>query len=160
MEQWKQIEGFGYAVSNLGRVRNISTGRILKLSIENGAPRASLHRDTLEKRVQKFFVSHLVYNYFVKPIGKSVHIRFRNSNNCTPDNLYLMSEEPKIYIRKTKTSDKKEKNNQATLTKTPKESQMDSVVFEGGSSVSELDLYCTVRATSYRNYYIRQSPFN
>ena len=156
MEQWKQIEGFNYAVSNMGRVKNISTGRILKLSIENGTPRVSLHRDTLEKRVQKFFVSHLVYNYFVKPIGKSVHIRFRNSNNCTPDNLYLMSEEPKI--RRPKTKNKKEKH--TTLTKTPKESQMDSVVFEGGSSVSELDLYCTVRATSYRNYYIRQSPFN
>ena len=150
MEQWKQIEGFNYAVSNMGRVKNIRTGRIIKPSMENGTPRVSVYGSGTILEKQKFCISHLVYNYFIKPMRKSVHIGFRDGNksNCIPDNLYLMSEQPKKYTKKPKNG------------KTPKESQMDSVLFEGGSGITELDLYCTVRATSYRNYYIRQSPFN
>ena len=148
MEQWKQIEGFGYAVSNFGRMFNTTTEKSLSPHHNQGKARVTLYVNGRTHR-KHFYLASLVYNYFIERIPKGVHIGFKDNNpfNCTADNLYL-------------TAGRNKTPKKAHHQKEIKEKQMDSVLFEGGSSVSELDLYCTVRATSYRNYYIRQSPFN
>ena len=52
-EQWKQIEDFpGYAVSSMGRIRNITTGHILKNYDDGrGYLRVKLHRANLRVHI-------------------------------------------------------------------------------------------------------------
>jgi len=67
-ECWRSISGFlNYQVSNIGRVRNSNTGRIMKLSVgKDGYRRVGL----TNSEGQKLFLVHkLVANEFIeKPV--------------------------------------------------------------------------------------------
>ena len=64
MENWKQIREYPkYEVSDLGRIRVIETGAIIKQSVHNGYPQMTL---TLGHCKRKTIVTHrLVGKYFV-----------------------------------------------------------------------------------------------
>ena len=85
VEVWKGIAGFpNYAVSNLGYVRNVRTGHILKpFDNQNGYGRVDLGRN------QRYFVHRLVAEAFCEnPGGKKLvnHIN-RNKHDCRAINL-------------------------------------------------------------------------
>ncbi len=83
-EEWRSIDGYiNYQVSNIGRVRNADTGKILKPKIEdNGYYRIGLRKDG----DRKFFSIHrLVAHEFIEnPDGKHFvdHIDNNRANNC------------------------------------------------------------------------------
>ena len=63
MEEYKTIEGYEhYEVSNLGNVRNKTTGKILKQSLKNRYCEVLLSKN-LKKKM--FFVHHLVATAFI-----------------------------------------------------------------------------------------------
>ena len=62
MEQWKKIEGYeNYSVSNMGRVRNDGTGKVLKPEVE----RDGYYRVTLYPGKKKFKIHRLVSIAFI-----------------------------------------------------------------------------------------------
>lgn len=81
-EIYKPIKGYDYEVSNLGLVRNVKTGRILKNNLcSNGYLRVGLHKDGVQKN---FSVHRLVANAFIpnpKNLPEVNHI-----NECKTDN--------------------------------------------------------------------------
>lgn len=87
MLEWKKINDFNYEISNLGEVRNYTTGKIIKPSILL----KRYFRVCLAKNgVNKYFLVHrLVAEYFCdKPIGCNiVHHIDNNGFNNVPDNL-------------------------------------------------------------------------
>ena len=92
-EEWRAIENWAtYEVSNLGRVRNIKNGKILKGSILNsGYIRVSLSD---KKRRKRYFIHRLVALAFIEKFNRSYwvdHIneiktdnRLCNLKKCTP----------------------------------------------------------------------------
>lgn len=93
-EEWRDIEGWPYQVSNLGRVRRVH----IVTPIANGK---AYHRISLSRyrngktrsadTERAFFVHRLVAEAFIGPCpdGKS-HVAHRDGNpvNNTPENLY------------------------------------------------------------------------
>jgi len=83
MEQWKQIPSIKtHEVSNLGRIRNIKTKRLMKQSIINGYYRVFINKTCLIHRlVAESFLekSKLEYNI--------VHHRDNNKLNNNVENL-------------------------------------------------------------------------
>ncbi len=63
-ERWQTVAGWPYEVSDLGRVRNMRTGRILKPDYPNGYARVTF---ALEGRIARFMVHHLVCYAFNGP---------------------------------------------------------------------------------------------
>jgi hypothetical protein len=65
MEIWKQIQEFPrYEISDLGRIRKIETGKVLKQAIHNGYPQVSL---SFGKCKRKTVITHrLVGKYFIE----------------------------------------------------------------------------------------------
>lgn len=66
MELWKDIQGYEglYQVSNLGRVKNVKRGRLLKQFINDiGYFKVVLHKD---KKIKNFRVHRLVADAFIQ----------------------------------------------------------------------------------------------
>ena len=72
-EEWKTISGYpNYEVSNLGRIRNISNGRILKTSSDIGG---YLHLNLFHERIKKRHKVHrLVAQEFIENPEKINHM--------------------------------------------------------------------------------------
>lgn len=94
MEEWRVIKGYeNYSISNLGRVMNNKTGRMLKPYANNKkkTPRIDLNR---WKKRKQFFIHHLVWDNFVGTSREGMvidHIdnvqhnnRLDNLRLCTP----------------------------------------------------------------------------
>ncbi len=83
-EEWRSIDEYiNYQVSNIGRVRNANTGRILKPKImKNGYHMIGLYKDGK----QKYFLIHrLVAQEFIDNSNNKLcvdHIDNDPSNNC------------------------------------------------------------------------------
>lgn len=86
-EDWRKIEGFeNFYVSNLGRVRNVKSNKILKENIKNGYAYVGLTEGTKQKSCR---VHRLVANAFIdNPENKKYvnHIDGNKLNNRV-DNL-------------------------------------------------------------------------
>jgi hypothetical protein len=71
MEIWKDIKGYEgrYQVSNLGRVKNIKTGRVLKPGIRCGYPSVSLckHNKGKNKLIHRLVAEAFILNPEDKP---------------------------------------------------------------------------------------------
>ena len=83
-EEWRTISEYeNYQISNMGRVKNIKTEKILKPSIDKrGYCRASLYKDGM---VSKFSIHRLVAHEFLENPNEELYIDHmdRNcSNNC------------------------------------------------------------------------------
>jgi hypothetical protein len=83
-ECWRSIDGYiNYQVSNIGRVRNADTGRILKPNIlPNGYYMIGLYKDG---KVKRFYIHRLVAHEFIEnPNNKKFvdHIDNDRTNNC------------------------------------------------------------------------------
>lgn len=83
-EEWRSIDEYiNYQVSNIGRVRNCNTGKILKPKIQSGGYcQVSLYKD---KKQKIFLIHRLVANEFIdNPDDKQFvdHVDHDKSNNC------------------------------------------------------------------------------
>lgn len=81
-EEWRTFRNSIYQVSNLGRVRNTKTGKILKGTInqDEGYVRVSIQLPREKRR--KFLVHLLVYECFISPNFDIInHIDGNKSNN-------------------------------------------------------------------------------
>ena len=84
-EEWRSISGYiNYQVSNIGRVRNIKSGRVLKLRSMNpmGYTQVALYENNISKthRVHRLVAREFIDN----PDNKSEvdHIDLNKQNNC------------------------------------------------------------------------------
>ncbi len=105
-EEWRTISEYeNYQISNLGRVKNIKTERILKPAIEErGYHRTSLYKDG---KVSKFHIHRLVAQEFVEnPTEKLYidHIDRNSSNNCINNLRWVSSSQNQM--NRTKSSNK------------------------------------------------------
>ena len=85
VEEWKitKNQSNSYAVSNLGNVKNITSGRILVKHLNNaGYERVQLF---IDGKIKKFFVHRLVAEYFVEGMADNLvvnHLDGNKLNNC------------------------------------------------------------------------------
>ena len=108
MEKWAIVEGYeNYAVSSLGRVRNLNTGRLLKLqSSKRGGFYAFINLCKNGKRINRN-VHVLVAQAFLgkRPTGEVVHHKDTNRMNPALSNLeYLTMKENNQKIQESKRS--------------------------------------------------------
>ena len=95
-EEWKKVAGFdNYSVSNLGKVRNDKTGRILKQKTEkDGYFEVNLYRETQRKT---FRVHRLVALAFIPQLDKNRnevdHIDYNKKNNRVDNLRWLTTQE-------------------------------------------------------------------
>ncbi len=90
-EEWRSIsEYINYQVSNIGRVRNANTGRILKMRIDGKYCRVCLSKNNEPKpfSVHRLVATEFIENLDNKPLVD--HINRDTSNNCV-DNLRWVS---------------------------------------------------------------------
>ena len=91
MEQWKKIEGYeNYSVSNMGRVRNDGTGKVLKSEIDIDG----YYRVTLYPGKKKFKIHRLVSIAFIPNPNELPYVNHKNEDKtdtrvenlewCTP----------------------------------------------------------------------------
>jgi len=105
VEKWKFIKGYmnRYQISSFGRVLNVKTGRILKISKDTyGFLRVSLRRDG---KVKTFQVHKLVADHFIGNKEGFTHIAFLDGNK---ENVKVCNLE---YCMLDYLLDLKEKNN-------------------------------------------------
>jgi hypothetical protein len=91
IEEWRAIAGFpGYSVSNVGRVRNEQSGRILLQTLHRGHYRVGLMN---HGRQIHCFVHRLVVQAFVGPIPEGLEVDHidRNGTNNIVSNLRIVS---------------------------------------------------------------------
>ena len=74
VEHWLTIDGYdNYQVSNFGRIRNCTTGKILKLRYDcHGYSRVNIYKD---KKMKTHKIHQLVANEFIEKLdGKNMWI--------------------------------------------------------------------------------------
>lgn len=88
MEEWKQIDGFPYIISNKGNIINTRMNKPLKPYLDKGRLKITFYDN--KKRYSRN-LAPLVYNYFIKPTNSKTNISFKDGdyNNCSADNLIL-----------------------------------------------------------------------
>lgn len=80
-EEWKEIEGFNYSISNYGMIRNNTTGKIKALRDGRFGYQVNLWNKSKGKM---FTISRLVGNYFIRPLKTNEivkHLDGRIKNN-------------------------------------------------------------------------------
>ena len=81
-EEWRSISEFmNYQVSNIGRIRNAKTGKILKTTLNNTYPSVSLQNNGKQflKRVRRLVATEFILNVENKPMVD--HIDGDRTNN-------------------------------------------------------------------------------
>ena len=92
IEEWKPISNYpDYFVSNLGRVRNARTGRILKFRIAGGTTGGAYFQVTLSQdgKRKSFYAHRLVANAFIPKTNNTLEVNHIDGNhfNNNVDNL-------------------------------------------------------------------------
>lgn len=103
MEEWRQIKDFPkYAVSNLGNIKNLKTGRILLPSKNKGYYKVFIRHNGIGKTV---FIHKAASQAFIGecPTGKEInHIDLNKLNNF-PENLeYITPDQNRRHWQKNK----------------------------------------------------------
>lgn len=121
-EEWKEIPGFHYSVSNLGRIKNNNTNLLLKGSLTCGYYKVRLSNNGQFKDIM---VNHLVYCIFNNlnkiPKGYVIdHINgIKTDDRLQNLRLITLSENVKEALYKTKTNSSCRKVLQMTLENQP-----------------------------------------
>lgn len=95
MEYWTDIKDApGYEVSNLGRVRNSKTFRILKPHLDRpgGYERVNLHGK--HRYIHKLMIEN-IYNRELET-NEMIRHRDKNKRNNSPQNLKIVAKNAKI----------------------------------------------------------------
>ena len=71
-EEWKEIDGFNYSVSNYGRVKNNTTNKFKELRIGKYGYQINLWNKSKSKM---FTLSRLVANYYRREVKDSERVR-------------------------------------------------------------------------------------
>lgn len=122
-EEWRKVAEFdNYSISNLGRVRNDKTGRILKQKTEkDGYFEVNLYRETQRKT---FRVHRLVALAFIPQLDKNRnevdHIDFDRKNNRVDNLRWLTTQENLEHSRDRIIEGIKNSNNNPKPVKVPK----------------------------------------
>lgn len=122
-EEWRKVAGFdNYSVSNLGKVRNDKTGRILKQKTEkDGYFEVNLYRETQRKT---FRVHRLVALAFIPQLDKNRneidHIDFDRKNNRVDNLRWLTTQENLEHSRDRMLEGIKNSKNNPKPVKVPK----------------------------------------
>ena len=102
-EEWRSISGYiNYQVSNIGRVRNIKSGRVLKLRSMNpmGYTQVALYENNISKthRVHRLVAREFIDN----PDNKSEvdHIDLNKQNNCMNNLRWCSKSENQMNMSK------------------------------------------------------------
>lgn len=155
-EIWKKVAEFdNYSISNLGRVRNDKTGRILKQKTEkDGYFEVNLYRKTQRKT---FRVHRLVALAFIPQLDKNRnevdHIDFDRKNNRVDNLRWLTTQENLEHSRDRITEGIKNlKNNPPKPVKVPKvvKKPIQQIDINTGEIVAEYpSLTDAVKATGF-----------
>ena len=101
-EQWRSVSGYiNYQVSNLGRVRNANTGRILRPGLCCGYHAVAIYIDNKVKKTHK--VSRLVAKEFLyNPDNKPWvdHIDHNTTNDCVNNLRWVTQSENSMNSKK------------------------------------------------------------
>ena len=103
-EEWRSISGFiNYQISNIGRIRNVRTGRILKpRQDKDGYLLIDLCENNIRKtsKVHRLVAAELIDN----PDNKSYidHVDHNKQNNCINNIRWVSSSENSMNRSKTK----------------------------------------------------------
>lgn len=82
-EEWKEIEGFNYSISNYGMIKNNTTGKIKALRNGIWGYQVNLWNKSAGKM---FTISRTVANYFIRPVKENE--RVRHLDGQTKNNYY------------------------------------------------------------------------
>ena len=80
-EEWKEIEGFNYSISNYGMIKNNTTGKIKALRNGVWGYQVNLWNKSKGKM---FTISRTVANYFIRPVKENervIHLDGQTKNN-------------------------------------------------------------------------------
>lgn len=80
-EEWKEIKGFNYSISNYGMIKNNTTGRIKALRNGIWGYQVNLWNKGQGKM---FTISRVVANYFIRPVKENervIHLDGQTKNN-------------------------------------------------------------------------------
>ena len=88
-EQWKEIDGFNYSISNYGRIKNNTTGNIK--SLRNGIWGYQVNLWNRGKG-KMFTISRLVGNYFIREVKPNERVMHKDGdrNNNYYKNLKIV----------------------------------------------------------------------
>lgn len=76
-EKWKQIKNFNYEISNYGRVRNITTGKIKQQKFQRYGMQIILWNKSYG---YTFTISRLVAIYFLRPLKPNEKVIHKDKN--------------------------------------------------------------------------------
>ena len=76
-EEWKQIKNFNYEISNYGRVRNITTGKIKQQKFQRYGMQIILWNRSYG---YTFTISRLVAIYFLRPLKPNEKVIHKDKN--------------------------------------------------------------------------------
>lgn len=76
-EKWKQIKNFNYEISNYGRVRNITTGKIKQQKFQRYGMQIILWNKSYG---YTFTISRLVAIYFLRPLKPNEKVVHKDKN--------------------------------------------------------------------------------
>ena len=76
-EKWKQIKNFNYEISNYGRVRNITTGKIKQQKFQRYGMQIILWNKSYG---YTFTISRLVAIYFLRPLKPDEKVIHKDKN--------------------------------------------------------------------------------
>lgn len=71
-EEWKEIDGFNYSVSNYGRVKNNTTNKFKELRTGKYGYQINLWNKSKSKM---FTLSRLVANYYIREVKENERVR-------------------------------------------------------------------------------------
>lgn len=160
-EIWKAIkENEKYEISNLGKIRNKKTGRILKTSINNkGYERVIIY---INKKPKCYYIHKIVANVFLENPNNFKEINHKDENklnNCVNNLEWCSSKYNANYGTRTKRILKSKEKNLKTIIQKNKQGNIIKI-WKNILEIQEKTTYnkqciyrcCIGKYKSYRNY--------
>ena len=145
-EEWRKIANLnGYSVSNLGKVRNDKTGRILK-TYDNGRG-----YQKVEIKNKKWYIHRLVAQAFIPNPNNYPQVNHidENPNNCRIDNLEWCTAQYNIEYSVAKAIDQ---YNSITGETIKSFKSISKAAKELGYNKSQIWLCCNGRKSDYKGF--------